>query len=151
MNHDATVAGDGTMEEGQIVLAHSSGQSTDAVVAAETTAQAGDTDVRETPVNPLPSNRRASSDGLDVVEAVVEAAHVLAGHSAIPGVSEAATLVSMLVRLVTDHRDGISEVEWRVKRCRSIIFMLERASKVLGKVRQRIMPTCHICNSSAFR
>lgn len=58
---------------------------------------------REVPDNSSSSNRRQSPDGFGVVEVVVEAAHELATHSVIPGVSEAARLVSILVRLVTDH------------------------------------------------
>lgn len=144
MGNDAILTGDDATDDGKTVHASSSGQGTGATVAAGTTRHADDTHIRDTSANSLPSNRRASSDGFDVVEAVVEAAHVLAGHSAIPGVSEAAKLVSILVKMVTDHRDGTREVEWRVKRCRAIIFMLDRAGKVLGKVRQRTIPSCGI-------
>lgn len=134
IGNDAVVHGDGTIDEGQMILARASEQHGDA------TAQANSTDLRQTSsVNSLPSSRRASSGGLDVVEAVVGAAHALAGQSTIPGVSEAANLVSILVRLVTDHQDVTREIESRVKRCRSIIFMLERAGKVLGKVRQHVI------------
>lgn len=71
----------------------------------------------------------------------MEAGHHLASHSAIPGLCEAARLVSILVKLVTDYQDGTRDVEWRVKRCRSIITVLERAGAVLGKVsRERTIP-----------
>lgn len=134
-------------EEGKTPrFVHSGVQSTQEVAATfGTTTQAGDTARRGTLMNLLPGigrpTRRSSADGVDVVDAVVEAAHCLASHSAIPGVSEAARLVSILVNLVTDYRDCTSEVQWRVKRCRSIIFMLERAGEVLGKVRRRLYNT----------
>ncbi|CAN0560046.1 unnamed protein product, partial [Ectocarpus sp. 12 AP-2014] len=65
--------------------------------------------------------------------AVLAAAEELAHHCQIPGVSEAATVVSILVHLVTDSRDSLSRGDGAVKRCRSIVMMLERAAKVLGK------------------
>lgn len=80
---------------------------------------------------------RAASNRMGVSEAVLEAAQDLAQRSQILGVSEAATLVSILVKLVTDKRGNIAGVEWRVKRCRSIIIILQRAEKLLGKVSQR--------------
>ncbi|CAM9446055.1 unnamed protein product, partial [Hapterophycus canaliculatus] len=64
--------------------------------------------------------------------AVVAAAQELAQHCQIPGVSEAATVVSILVKLVTDSQDAARD-DARLKRCRSIVMMLERAAKVLGK------------------
>lgn len=133
-------------DAGQNVPVRSSGQHTDGAVAADATTEGDDVDRREESTNASPSNRCASANGRrhstadrsDVVEAVVEAAHHLADHSAIPGVSEAAKLVSILVGLVTDYRGVTSEVEWKVRRCRSIVFMLERAGEVLGKVRRRM-------------
>lgn len=65
----------------------------------------------------------------------MEAAWELAQVSQIPGVCEATTLLAMLVTLVTDNMGSIEGAEWRVKRCRSILIMLERAARVLGKVR----------------
>ncbi|CAM9829016.1 unnamed protein product [Ectocarpus sp. 8 AP-2014] len=57
------------------------------------------------------------------------AAQELAQHCQIPGVSEAATAVSILVRLVSDSRDYAVRGDAGVKRCRSIVMMLERAAK----------------------
>ena len=135
-----TTTKDSTAHTGNTSLVHGGGHGADVVAAVGAIAHADDAGLRQTPVSSLPSkdrpNRRYSADALDVVEAVVEAGHQLASNSAIPGICEAARLVSILVRLVTDYRDGSSEVEWRVKRCRSIIFMLERAGEVLAKVRR---------------
>lgn len=76
-----------------------------------------------------------SASDSEVVKAVVEAARNLATQSHFPGVSEAATLVSILVNLVSDDHACSAEVESRVKRCRLVIMMLQRASLVIGKVR----------------
>ena len=77
----------------------------------------------------------SASSGGDVGKAVVEAARTLAVQSQFPGVSEAATLVSILVNLVLDDKRHAAEMESRVKRCRIVIMMLERAAMVLGQVR----------------
>lgn len=141
---DATPTKDSTADKGKMTVVHDGGQGTDVVATVGTTTHAYDAGLRQMPVSSLPSNdrlsRRSSAGGVDVVEAVVEAAHCLASNSAIPGVCEAARLISILVKLVTDYRDCTSEVEWRVKRCRSIIFTLERAGEVLGKVRWLTIP-----------
>ncbi|CBJ30083.1 putative CTR1-like protein kinase/ leucine rich repeat-containing protein [Ectocarpus siliculosus] len=79
------------------------------------------------------SGRRKTSSGVEYGQAVLAAAEELAHHCQIPGVSEAATVVSILVHLVTDSRDSLSRGDLAVKRCRSIVMMLERAAKVLGK------------------
>ena len=72
--------------------------------------------------------------GSQVAKAVVEAACKLAMQSHCPGVCEAATLVSILVQMVSDDQGNATEVESRLKRCRLVIMVLERASLVLGKV-----------------
>ncbi|CBJ27854.1 conserved unknown protein [Ectocarpus siliculosus] len=76
--------------------------------------------------------RRRTSSGVGCGQAVLAAAEKLAHSCQIPGISEAATAVSILIRLVLDSRDLTSSPG--VKRCRSIVVMLERASKVLGNV-----------------
>ncbi|CAN0386885.1 unnamed protein product, partial [Scytosiphon promiscuus] len=81
------------------------------------------------------SNRhRGSSDGLLLGHAVGAAAQELAFNCQIPGVCEAAAAVSILVNLVTDTRQSKNGTEASLRRCRSIVLMLERAAKVLGKV-----------------
>lgn len=75
-----------------------------------------------------------TSTGFGYGRAVLTAAQELAQHCQIPGVSEAATMVSILINLVSDSRDCTSRGDAGVKRCRSIVMILKRAAKVLGKV-----------------
>ncbi|CAM9718817.1 unnamed protein product, partial [Ectocarpus sp. 8 AP-2014] len=74
--------------------------------------------------------RRRTSCGIGYGKAVLAAAEELAHNCQIPGVCEAATAVSILIRLVLDSRDLTSSPG--VKRCRSIVIMLQRAAKVVG-------------------
>lgn len=83
------------------------------------------------------SGRRGSRGGIGLGEAVMEAAQNLAHHCQIPGVSEAAAVVSTLVTLVSDRRDIKSGGDSNLRKCRSIVKVLERASKVAGKVSLR--------------
>lgn len=76
----------------------------------------------------------SSRGGVGLGEAVMDAAQELAYHCLIPGVSEAAAAVSILVTLFSDGRDLNSGYDANLKQCRSIVLMLERASKVAGKV-----------------
>lgn len=78
-----------------------------------------------------PSERSGTND---VLQAVLEAAHNLAQNSQFPGVAEAATLVKTLATLVSNDRRRIAEAEAKLKRCRLLVAMLERAATVLGKV-----------------
>ncbi|CAM9178344.1 unnamed protein product, partial [Laminaria digitata] len=80
-----------------------------------------------------PTNRRGKSAGLGLGQAVGDAAQELARNCQIPGVSEAATAVSILIDLVADNRDAKDGTESSLRRCRSIVMMLQRAAKVLGK------------------
>lgn len=90
------------------------------------------------PVNNASSTRRrGTSDGLLLGHAVANAAQELARNSNIPGVSDAAAAVSILAQLVMDNRDSNDGTEASLRRCRSIVLMLERAAKVLGKVSWR--------------
>ncbi|CAM9852438.1 unnamed protein product, partial [Ectocarpus fasciculatus] len=77
--------------------------------------------------------RRRTSSGVGYGQAILTAAEELAHQCQIPGVSEAAKAVSILIHLVLDSRDLTSRGDAEVKRCRSIVMMLERAAKVLGK------------------
>lgn len=79
--------------------------------------------------------RHAHGPAVNMIQAVMDAAETLAEHSIVPGISEAAALVGVLVRLATDHRSNPVSVEKRVRWCRSIVAMLERAAELLGKVR----------------
>lgn len=80
------------------------------------------------------TDRRGYHGGFGLVDAVLEAAQELANNCQTPGISEAATVVSILVNLVSDSRDSDSDA--RLRQCRAIITMLERAAKVVGKVRR---------------
>lgn len=79
---------------------------------------------------------KAASKGCHMAQAVLEAAGALAEQSGVPGVCQAATLVSMLVKLAADCRESAAALEWRVKWCRSILMTLESAEEVLGKVKE---------------
>eukprot|EP00904_Undaria_pinnatifida_P006288 jgi/Undpi1/278/HiC_scaffold_1.g00274.m1 len=74
-----------------------------------------------------------SSPGNDIAQAVAEAAGSLALNSRFPGICEAATLVLILVGLVSDEQSCSEEVELRLKRCRLVMMILQKASTVLGK------------------
>ena len=93
----------------------------------------------------MPSDNRAStvyagkpsrSKRLSIAEAVMEAAEVVANSSGVPGVSEAATLISTLVKLVVERQNSDRAAEWRLRWCRSTVTLLGQASEILGKVRQ---------------
>ncbi|CAN0462475.1 unnamed protein product, partial [Ascophyllum nodosum] len=71
--------------------------------------------------------------GISAAVAVMEAASAVASSSSIPGVSEAARLVSVLVKLVVDKIDNDIARDWRVRWCRSIVAVLERASELIEK------------------
>lgn len=77
----------------------------------------------------------SSHGGIGTAEDVVKVACKLATQSHCPDVREAATLVSILVVTVSDRKGNAAEVESRVKRCRHVTMLLERASLVLEKVR----------------
>lgn len=80
-------------------------------------------------------SRRASLvTSVGVGQAAMVAAQDLAHHCQVPGVSEVATLVSLLVNLVTDSRDSNSESDGRLRQCHLIIVLLNRADKVAGNV-----------------
>lgn len=80
-------------------------------------------------------SRRASfGSSVGLGQAVMVAAQELAHHCQVPGVSEVATLVSLLVNLVSDSCGNISGSDGRLRQCRSIITLLNRADKVAGNV-----------------
>lgn len=80
------------------------------------------------------SGRVASSGGIGIAEAMIEAAAELAGSCPVPGVSEAATLVSLLTKLVSDSRDNSASNNTSLRSCQSIMVMLNSAAEVLGQV-----------------
>lgn len=72
--------------------------------------------------------------GLSLAEVLLDAAKEIADHSSIPIVGEAASLVSILVRLFVDSMENPAGLEVKLKRCRSIVLMLRNAAKVLDMV-----------------
>lgn len=85
-------------------------------------------------------SRRVSS-GLGYGQAVMAAAQELAHHCNIPGISEAASMVSILINLVSDSRDGMNRRDARGRGCRSLVMVLKRAAQVLGEV--SVVPRVH--------
>lgn len=81
------------------------------------------------------SDRESSSGGSSIASAIVEIATDLAQNCSVPLVSEAATLMSHIVKLVSDSQDNMRGIEKRLARCRSIIVLLKSAADVVGKVR----------------
>lgn len=71
---------------------------------------------------------------ISVAQAVIAAAHELARMSQIPGVAEVAGLVVVLVNMVTDSSDIIGVADNVIKRCRTVMFLLQRASSFLKQV-----------------
>lgn len=72
--------------------------------------------------------------GCDVVNAILEVAHNVAQQSQVPGVCEAAMLVSTLVNLISADRTNIADAEERLQRCHLLATMLQRAATVLEQV-----------------
>lgn len=79
----------------------------------------------------------SSTGRRELARVIGEAALDLAHNSQIAGVSQAAEAVSILVNLLTDDQNNKMSNEASLRRCRSIVVMLTRATKVLGKVRWR--------------
>lgn len=79
------------------------------------------------------AGRRGSRDGVGVGRVAMEVALELAQNCQLPGVSEAATAISILVNMVVDSSEDDGDA--KLKQCRSIIMVLERAAKVAEKVR----------------
>ena len=93
-----------------------------------------------------------------VVEAVIRAAQDLARMSQIPGVAEASGLVIVLMNMVTDSSDIVGEADSMVKRCRTVMLLLQRATGVFVEVswcRLRRPLSCQVafvvCQSSMGR
>lgn len=84
------------------------------------------------------SGQREPGGSIGLGEAVLKAAENLAYSCQIPGVSEAAAMVATLVNLVADSRGVTSGTEADLRQCRTIVMMLERASKVASQVRYEV-------------
>lgn len=66
--------------------------------------------------------------------AVLAAAQELAHHCQVPGISEAAAVVCIMANLVTDSRENDSASSLRLRQSRSVVTVLKRAAKVVGRV-----------------
>lgn len=73
--------------------------------------------------------------GLGVAQAVIGAAQELARMTQFPGVADLAGLVIILIGMLTDKSDIIGGADNMIKRCRSLMFLLQRAANVLEEVR----------------
>lgn len=94
-------------------------------------------------------------DGVGGADAVQDAAHILANGPPLPVVSEAASLVSILAKLIENSPGNVARRQAKIKRCWSILKMLGRAAEVLGKVMSsmtnNIIPNANIYNWVWFR
>lgn len=67
-------------------------------------------------------------------ERVVATAGALSRESIIPLVRESAVVATALARIATERHGKAREIERRVRWCRALVRMLERAGEVLGQV-----------------
>ena len=77
---------------------------------------------------------RNPARGLSVAQAVIDAAQELATMCTVPGVAEVAGLVIVLMNLLEDSSNTMGAGENMVKRCRSVLLLVQRAAGVLGEV-----------------
>ena len=77
---------------------------------------------------------RAPTRGLGVAQAVMGAARELTRMSQIPGVADVAGLVIILMNLVMDNSEIAGTGDYMVRRCHSVLLLLQRAVGVLGEV-----------------
>ena len=92
--------------------------------------------------------RRKSVRGIGVAQAVLGAAQELARMSQFPGVTELAGLVIILMNMVSDKSDIIGVADNMVKRCRSVMFLLQRAASIFQEVRGDVQSRA--CRLGAF-
>lgn len=69
-----------------------------------------------------------------VVRAVIEAAEGLARLSQFPGVSQVVALVVIITNMVTVRSDLLAVADTMVKRCRTLMILVQSASSVLTEV-----------------
>lgn len=86
------------------------------------------------PVDATSNPQGLPSEGVGVARAVLVAAREIAHQSSFPGISEAATLASIMVGFFQDNRGMDSGGDARIRQCLSMVFTLQRATEVLGKV-----------------
>lgn len=132
----STVAQAPNMNEGKAADADDSRQHGNTPPVSRETAAVCDVAMlgsNESAASPGKSFRRPTRS-LGVVEAVLEAAHVLARTSPIPGVAEMAGLVAILVKVAKDDSSITGAGDSMVKRCRSVFLLVQRAAEVLDEV-----------------
>lgn len=83
---------------------------------------------------PAATGRNNSASDIGLGNAVLAAAQELARSCQIPGVSEAAGAVCMMVNLTTDSRENVRASEVRLRQCRTVVLALKRAAKVADTV-----------------
>lgn len=79
-------------------------------------------------------DNRKPSFAIGVAPAVLGVAQELARMSQMPGVTEVAGLVIVLMNLVMDSSEVVRDADSMVKRCRSVLGLLQRADDVLQQV-----------------
>jgi len=75
----------------------------------------------------IDGHEKRSTD-IGMGRAVLESAKDLANSSQIPGVSELATVVSILVNLLVDNKGNKNSTDASIRRCRSLITLLKDRS-----------------------
>ncbi|CAM9869295.1 unnamed protein product [Ectocarpus fasciculatus] len=75
--------------------------------------------------------RQVRTNTLPVIEAVVHAAKELAESSKVPGISEVAKLVVLLLSHVEEHRNNVAEARETAEWCSGILHVLTEADRVL--------------------
>lgn len=83
---------------------------------------------------PSAADRNKPAGDIGLGHAVLAAAQELAHHCQVPGISEAAAALCTMANLVKDSRENDRASDSRLRQCRSIVAVLQRASKVVGKV-----------------
>ena len=93
---------------------------------------------------------RRKARGVGITEAVIGAAKGLARMSQFPGVAEVAGLVVVLMNLATDSSDIVGASDTMVRRCRSVMGLLQRAERVLEEVGLNLSCTVY-CKPNRWR
>ncbi|CAN0007820.1 unnamed protein product [Ectocarpus sp. 12 AP-2014] len=79
------------------------------------------------------ASRQSSASDMGLGQAVLAAAQELARSCQIPGVSEAAGAVCIMVNLFSDSRQNDKASASRLRQCRSMVLALQRADKVVAQ------------------
>lgn len=88
---------------------------------------------------PVKSDRPLCPNTFGMAQAVIEAAERMAQASSVPGISEAASLLGVFLKLSADHQHNAKAAEQRARWCRSIVVLLEKAEEILSNVSFRML------------